>query len=101
MRADAAMLALHGGAIMLALTAALVWPRVGQAAVLVPLGRQDVAQVLRWAEREQAERIALDPASGRVVARVNDHRSLLRAIGAGIIPIAASAAGCSTTEPPR
>jgi hypothetical protein len=36
-----------------------------------------------------------------VVAQINDHRSLMRAIGAGIIPIAASAAGCSTTETPR
>lgn len=95
---DGLMLGLHAGATLLALTAALVWPRAGQAAVLVPLGHQDTAQVLRWAEREQAEFIALDPASGRVVARVRNYRSLLHAIGAGIVPIAASIAGCKASE---
>lgn len=98
MRSDRTMLCLHGGAILLALTAALVWPRAGQAALLVPLGDQDVAQVLRWADRERAELIAFDPDSGRVVARVTNHDSLVRAIGSGILPIATRAVGCTTRE---
>jgi hypothetical protein len=100
MRSDRLMLGLHSAGVLLALTAAMVWPRAGQAALLVPLGDQNVAQVLRWADREQAELIALDPASGRVVARVSNHRSLLRAISSGIMPIATRTADCTTREAP-
>ena len=100
MRSDRLMLGLHGAGVLLALTAALVWPRAGQATLLVPLGDQNIAQVLRWADHEQAELIALDPASGRVVARVTNRDSLLRAIGSGIMPIATRTAGCTTGEAP-
>lgn len=98
MRSDRVVLALHGSAILLAMVAALVWPRAGQAALLVPLGDQDLARVLRWADREGAELITLDTGSGRVIARVGNHYSLLRAIGAGIIPITADAPGCATNK---
>jgi hypothetical protein len=100
MRSDRMMLGLHGGAIVLALTAALVWPRTGQAALLVPLGGQDRARVLQWADREEAELVTFDTASGHVVARVRNHRSLLRALGAGMMPIATRAPGCTATEAP-
>lgn len=91
---ERALFCLHGTGIALALTAALVWPRAGQAALLVPLGSADTRSVLAWAMQENAPLMALDTASGRVVARITDSRSLLRGIAQGIIPIAARAPGC-------
>lgn len=95
---ERALLGLHGASVLLALTAALVWPRAGQTALLVPLAGQDAAQVLRWADRERVQRVALDPASGRVVVLNTNHGSLLRAIGSGIMPIATRSVGCTTGE---
>lgn len=95
MRGDRAIIGLHGAAMLLALAAALVWPRAGQAALMVPLGSSDLATVLRWADTEQAQLLALDPASGRVIARISTNRSLLSAISHGIVPIAARGTGCN------
>jgi hypothetical protein len=100
MRADGMLLALHAGGASLALIAALAWPRAGEAALLVPLGDGGTAQVLRWADREATEGVTIDPASGRVVARVSSHASLMRALAAGIIPIATRSTGCTTGEKP-
>ena len=98
MRIERALFCLHGAGIALALTAALVWPRPGQAALLVPLGSADTRTVLAWAVREKAPLLALDTASGRVVARITDNRSLLRGIAQGILPLAARAPGCRATS---
>jgi hypothetical protein len=94
MRADRAILGLHGLAVLLALIAALAWPRAGQAAVLVPLGSEGQAAAIRWASREGAPLLGIDPASGRVVARMASTASMIRALGAGIVPIAARAETC-------
>lgn len=98
MRADRAVIALHGAGVVLALTAALVWPRPGQAALMVPLAGGDVHGVLEWAASEDARLLTLDSASGRVIARIADNRSLLSALGAGILPVAARAPGCRTPQ---
>jgi hypothetical protein len=96
-QADRAVIALHTGAMLLALVAALVWPRPGQAALLVPLGPDGLAAALDWADAEGAPLLALDTASGRVIARISTNDSLLRAISSGLVPIAARAPGC---QPP-
>lgn len=97
MGVERALLCLHGTGIALALTAALIWPRAGQAALLVPFGSADTRTVLAWAAQENAPLLALDTASGRVVARITDSRSLLRGIAQGIVPLAARAPGCRTS----
>jgi hypothetical protein len=96
MRAERVVPWLHGATMLLALVAALAWPRAGQAALMVPLSNSRLAAVLDWAEREQAELIELDSASGRVVARVSNNRSLLSALGSGIVPIAMRDQACGS-----
>lgn len=98
MRRDSAMIALHACAGGFALVAALLWPRAGEAALLVPVGGQDLASLTRFAAREGAPLIELDSASGRVIARLDDQASPLRALTQGIVPLAASTRGCSTLE---
>jgi hypothetical protein len=95
MSADRIIIAVHGAAVLLALAAALVWPRAGQAALMVPFGGSDIATVLRWADAEQAPLLSLDPGSGRVIARISTNRSLLSAISHGIVPIAVRGTGCT------
>jgi hypothetical protein len=88
------LFALHGAGVALALSAALVWPRAGQAALMVPLAGRDTRTVIGWAAHEDTPLLALDTARGRIVARVTDNRSLLRALGQGILPLAVRAPGC-------
>ncbi|WP_285711199.1 hypothetical protein [Erythrobacter oryzae] len=94
MRADRALLGLHAAGATLALAAALVWPRPGQAALLVPLGTGDARAPIAWAVQENAPLLALDTSRGRVIARVTDNAGLLRALGQGILPLAVRAPGC-------
>lgn len=96
MLAERAMMSLHAGAVLLALTAALVWPRAGQAAVLVPVGSAGLDTALGWAARENAPLLAIDTASGRVVVRLSERGSAASAIASGIIPLASRARGCAT-----
>lgn len=96
MRADRTLLGLHATGAVLALAAALVWPRPGQAALLVPLNGSDARGVIAWAQREDAPLLALDTSRGRVIARITDNAGLLRALGHGILPLAARAPGCGT-----
>ncbi|QDH35371.1 hypothetical protein [Porphyrobacter sp. YT40] len=93
---DTAMFALHACAAGFTLVAALLWPRAGEAALLVPVGGQDVASLTHFAAREGAPLLELD--SGRVIARLDDRGSPLRALSEGILPLAASARGCSPLE---
>lgn len=83
-------------ALVAALVAALVWPRPGQAALLVPLGGSDTRSVIAWAAREEAPLLALDTTRGRVIARITGNAGLLRALGEGILPLAVRAQGCGT-----
>ncbi len=94
MRSERVLVGLHCAAVVLTLSVATVWPRPGQAALMLPLGTGDLGTVLRWADRENARLLALDSASGRVIARIADNHSLLSAIGSGIVPIAVRAGGC-------
>lgn len=94
MRSERVLVGLHGVAVVLALSAATVWPRPGQAALMVPLGTGDLSTVLRWADRERAPLLELDSASGRVIARITDNRGIVSAIGSGIMPVAARAGEC-------
>lgn len=95
MKAERALIALHSGAVMLSLTAALFWPRTGQAALLVPIGAHEFGSALNWVDREQAELLELDSTNGRIVARIADNGSAWRAIASGIVPIASRAPGCA------
>jgi len=94
MRADRALFGFHAAGAVLALAAALIWPRPGQAALLVPLGASDTRELIAWAVREDAPLLAVDSTRGRIIARVADNASLLRALGHGILPLAARAPGC-------
>ncbi|ASJ90834.1 hypothetical protein [Porphyrobacter sp. CACIAM 03H1] len=94
MRLERALIGLHAAGVVFALVAALAWPRPGQAALLVPLGTGGLRGVLAWADRTGAPLLALDSASGRVIARISDNRSLLHALSQGIVPVAARAPGC-------
>lgn len=94
MRTERTLIGLHGAAVVLALVASTVWPRAGQAAQLVPLGGDDLSGVLGWAAREGAPLLELDTTGGRVIARIPDDRSLLRALGAGILPLPVNARDC-------
>lgn len=94
MRAEQAVLGLHGAGVMLALAAALVWPRPGQAALMVPLNGADMRGAIAWAAREKAPLLALDTRRGRVIARIATNVSLARALQEGILPLAARAPGC-------
>lgn len=98
MRRDTAMITLHACAGGFALVAALLWPRAGEAALLVPVGGQDVASLTHFAAREGAPLLELDSASGHIIARLDDSASPLRALSEGILPLAASARGCSRLE---
>ncbi|QIQ86614.1 hypothetical protein [Erythrobacter sp.] len=95
MRPEKIMLAGHVAALGFAFATALLCPRPGEAALLLPLHGAGPDAALAWAAREEARFLALDTASGRVVALVPDHGSLLRALAAGIIPIAADGTGCA------
>lgn len=95
MPAERLVFGLHGVAVVLALVAALAWPRPGQAALLVPLGSGDLGSALRWADQEQAPLLAIDTIAGRAVIRVADNGSLLRALRAGLVPVAIATRGCS------
>lgn len=98
MRSDRALLGLHAAGVVLAMAATLVWPRPGQAALLVPLGGSDARSVIAWAAREEAPLLALDTSRGRIIARITDNASLLRALGQGILPLAARAPSCAATS---
>lgn len=95
MRADRSLILLHVSGAALALGAALFWPRPGQAALLVPLGRSDLGTALDWADREAAPLLDLDTGSGRVITRVTSNAGLLRAVLAGLLPVAVRAPGCA------
>lgn len=94
---ERALIGLHGAGITLALAAVLLSPRPGQAALMVPLASNDLHSVLRWADREDAALLRLDTSRGRVIARISDHNSLIRALGSGIVPVAVRAPGCAPT----
>jgi hypothetical protein len=94
---DRALYALHGFALVLALTAALAWPRTGEPALLVPLGSARLADALAWADRAEADLLAIQPDRGQLIARVPSHRSLAQALAAGFVPVAVSTQGCAQT----
>ncbi|MBU7575210.1 MAG: hypothetical protein KAF64_17760 [Hydrogenophaga sp.] len=98
MRADRALMALHGAAIALSLVAATAWPRPGQAALLVPVGGNDLHTVLRWMAQEDTAVLALDTARGRVIVRISDNAAPLHALAAGIVPLTARAPGCTNGD---
>lgn len=100
MHTERALLGLHGAAAVLALVAATLAPRAGEAALLVPLAGGDLAPTLAWARAEGAPLLELDTARGRVVARLADNRSLLSALGAGLLPLAAGARDCQPRRTP-
>ena len=99
MQLERALIGLHAVSVVFALVAALAWPRPGQAALLVPLGDTGLGDVLAWADRTDAPLLALDTASGRVIARIEDSSSLPGALASGILPIAARAPACSPRSP--
>ncbi len=95
MRADCAAVGFQSAAVVIALAAALVWPRPGQAALMVPLGEGGLRRVVDWANAERAPLLALDSTSGRVISRISDNRSLFNAVRAGILPVATRAPDCT------
>jgi hypothetical protein len=101
MRPDRAILGVHAFAVLLALGAALVWPREGQAAVMIPLGRSDLGTVLQWVEAEDSRILARDPGSGRVIVGISNDASLWRALAVGIVPVAARNPGCTPPSDKR
>ncbi|MFM7349550.1 MAG: hypothetical protein ACKO01_08675 [Erythrobacter sp.] len=100
MHTERFLVGLHGAAAVLALGASTLWPRPGQAAQLVPLPGNDLAGVLGWARREGAPLLELDTARGRVIARLPGDGSLLRALGAGVLPLTARPRDCQPRSTP-
>lgn len=98
MQPDRIIIAGHSLALAFAFSVALLCPRPGDPALLVPLGSQGLAGTIAWAEAESLPFVSLDMTSARVVALVPDHGSVLRALGAGIVPIAAEKAGCAASK---
>ncbi|MBI1403700.1 MAG: hypothetical protein GC147_10840 [Porphyrobacter sp.] len=98
---ERAFFAGHGCAALLALGAALAWPRVGEAAVLVPLGTGRMSETLAWAEAERAPVLGIDTGRARVIARIPSNHSLWRALARGIVPVAARSPGCGTQRKGR
>lgn len=96
MRSGRALVGLHGVAAVLSLTAAIIWPRPGEAALLVPLAGNDLTRTIGWAHREGAALLELDSATGRVIARLPDNRSPLAALREGVLPLAARARNCQS-----
>jgi hypothetical protein len=92
---ERALYVLHGFAMVLALTAALAWPRAGEPALLVPLGSAGLADALVWADAAQADLLAIQPDRGQLIARVPSHHSLVQALAAGFVPVAVSTEGCA------
>jgi hypothetical protein len=91
---------MHGTAAVLALAAATVWPRPGEAALLVPLAGKDFPRVIGWATSEGAALLELDSVQGRVIARLPDYRSPFGALREGIFPIATRARNCQSRRTP-
>ncbi|NCP14089.1 MAG: hypothetical protein GW858_08005 [Sphingomonadales bacterium] len=96
MRSDVALLTLQGGAAAFALIAAVAWPRAGEAALLMPVGGQELPSVLNFAASHDVRLIAIDSAKGRVIARIDDRHSIFASLAAGIVPIGVSTKGCSS-----
>lgn len=96
MPANRLTIGLHACSVVLALAAALACPRPGQAALLVPLGSNGLREAVHWAASHDAALIAIDSANGQATIRLPSNHSLLSALGAGIIPIAARAATCGS-----
>lgn len=92
------LIGLHGAAVLVALAAALGWPRAGQAALMVPLGSASLPAVLAWAEAEDAALLRLDPGAGTIIARIPTNHSLLGAVQRGILPVAARPTGCAPSQ---
>ncbi|KPP96327.1 hypothetical protein SAMN04515621_0219 [Erythrobacter sp. HL-111] len=99
MRPERIMLAGHSLALGFALAVAAFCPRPGEPALLVPVAATGadggLLAALAWARREGTRPLLLDTAGARMVAPVPSHGSLLRALAAGILPIAAGTAGCA------
>ncbi|MEE4207140.1 MAG: hypothetical protein V2I39_12675 [Erythrobacter sp.] len=99
MRPERLLFASHSLALGFAFAVALFCPRPGEPALLVPLGSGGLGAVTDWAEREDARFLLLDTGSegarSRAVAPLPSHGSLLRALAAGILPIAAGKGGCA------
>lgn len=94
MRPEHALIGLHLCTLVAVLAIAVFAPRPGAPALLVSAQGDGFARALAWSENERAPLVRLDPASGEVIALIPNNYSLLRALGAGIVPIAADAAGC-------
>lgn len=100
MRSGRALVGLHGVAAVLALTAATIWPRPGEAALLVPLAGNNFTGTIGWAHREGAALLELDSATGRVIARLPDNRSPLGGVREGVLPLAVRARACQSRRTP-
>lgn len=95
MRAERALFGLHGLALVLALAAALAWPRPGQPVLLVPIGGGGIASALARASAGDVRLLAIDPLRARVIARIPADRSPIAALAAGILPVAVRYRGCA------
>jgi hypothetical protein len=100
--AERALFGLHALALVLALAAALLWPRPGQPVLLVPLGGSGgLATALDWAEAAGADYLAIDPARARVIVRLPADASLASAPMAGILPLAIRFDSCMRPDTGR
>lgn len=89
------MLVAHTLAMGLALAVALLCPRPGAPALLVSVPGGGIGPAIIWAEREGARFVSIDTDKGEVVALLPSHGSLMSALAAGLVPIAADASGCT------
>jgi hypothetical protein len=101
LRAEHALFGFHALALVLALAAALLWPRPGQPVLLVPLAGEGLRPALAWADAAGADFLAIDPARARVIVRLPAGAALAGAPAAGILPLAIRYDSCARAETGR
>ncbi|XUU61024.1 hypothetical protein ACRAQ6_01785 [Erythrobacter sp. HA6-11] len=87
--------------VVVAVLIATFWPRAGQATALLPMGTTHASSSINWASREGAMLQSIEAGGVIVIAGLPSTESALRAIKAGLLPIAAVPALCSASPKER
>lgn len=83
------------GLTLAVLTACTLWPRVGQPALLMPLGGVGTARMTTWARAHDLPLLGTGRVPGSVVVRIGAKASGLAALRSGALLLAAPGLSCA------